>query len=275
MPFFIPPWIIIHKLPAGLLSMSSSKARFLQVINVVTFAITILANLLSNILRFEGKNIGEISDLYPTLVTPAGYVFAIWGVIYSLLLIFTVYQALPKQQEEPFIPRISYLFAVSNVVNSVWLLLWLSEEITLSLALMFVLLASLIAIYVRLQIGRSEASSQERRYVHLPFSVYLGWITVATIANVAAALVAVNWAGGGISATGWAIILLSITIVVTLAVIFTRGDIAYSLVIVWALAGIGVKQSAVQSIVVAAGIGIAIVLGGVVVKVLKDRRSRS
>ena len=98
---------------------------------------------------------------------------------------------------------------------------------------------------------------------------------MASIGNAAAALVAVDWAGAGISASGWAIILLSITIVVTLAVIFTRGDIAYSLVIVWALAGISVKHSAVQSIVVAAGIGIAIVLGALAVKVLKDRRFRS
>lgn len=120
-----------------------------------------------------------------------------------------------------------------------------------------------------------KVSSKERRYVHLPFSVYLGWITVASIANVAAALVAVDGAGGGISASSWAIILLAITIVVALAVIFTRGDIAYSLVILWALVGIGVKHSAVQSIVLTTGVGIAIILIALTVKVLKEYQFRS
>ena len=125
---------------------------------------------------------------------------------------------------------------------------------------MFALLATLIAIYIRLGIGKSSVSRTEKLCVHLPFSVYLGWITVASIANVAAALVSVSWDGFGLSAETWAILAMVIALVVTLAVIAARRDTAYSLVVVWALAGIAVKQSAYPSIVVVAEIGLAAIL---------------
>ena len=254
---------------------TSRRTIFYQIVNVISFTITIIANFLSNIFSFEGKNVGGISDSYPNLFTPAGYVFSIWGVIYTLLLIFTFYQALPEQRDDPFIPKISYFFILSNIANTSWLFLWLSEQIVLSLIPMFVLLGSLIAIYLRLQIGLSNASLKERLLVNLPFSVYLGWITVATIANVAAALVAVNWDGWGISAVIWTIIMIALAMIVNLAVIATRGEIAYSLVIIWALVGIIVKQIEDQIIASTAGVGVAIIIIALIVKVIRDYRFKS
>ena len=173
---------------------------------------------------------------------------------------FAVYQALPKQKDKPFQKQISALFILSSVLNVVWLFLWQYDYITVSVVLMFALLATLTTIYLRLDIGKSVVPLKEKLCVHLPFSVYLGWITVASIANVAATLVSVGWDGFGLSAETWAIAAMSIALIVTLIVIAARKDTAYSLVVVWALAGIAVKQSTHPNIVAVAEVGIAVIL---------------
>ncbi|MCW4047765.1 MAG: tryptophan-rich sensory protein [Candidatus Bathyarchaeota archaeon] len=228
--------------------------------NIAAFISVIAVNSLAGSTTvLNGKNTAEISDAYPTLITPAGYVFSIWGLIYALLAAFVIFQALPNQQQKPFQKKIGVLFVLSSVFNVVWLFLWQYEYITVSVALMFALLATLIAIYLRLNIGTSGVPTRERLAVHLPFSVYLGWITIAAIANVAAALVAVNWDGFGLSAETWAVAIIIVALIITLLVTFTRRDIAYSLVVIWALAGIAVKQSASQNIVTTAEVGIAVI----------------
>jgi len=208
----------------------------------------------------NGRTTGQVSDLYPTLVTPAGYVFAIWGVIYILLLAFVTYQALPSKKDKPFQKQIGALFILSSLLNCVWLFLWQYNFITESVIVMFALLATLIAIYLRLNIGKAKIPLKEKLLIHLPFSVYLGWITIAAIANVASALVFINWNGFGLSPETWAVTALMVALVITLAVIVTRRDIAYSLVIVWALGGIAVKQNASQNIVTTVEIAIAVIL---------------
>jgi benzodiazapine receptor len=227
--------------------------------NIGAFILTIVVNGLANTAVLNGKTTGEISDAYPTLVTPAGYVFSIWGLIYALLAAFVVFQAFPSQKRKPFQNQIGVLFILSSVFNVVWLFLWQYEYITLSAILMFALLATLIAIYLRLNIDRQSVSTRERLAVHLPFSVYLGWITIATIANVATALVSIGWDGFGLSAETWAVAIIIVALIITLSVVFTRRDVAYSLVVIWALAGIAVEQSAYQNIVTTAEICIAII----------------
>jgi len=233
--------------------MSSSwKPVLLQSLNIVVFAVTVIVNGLASSLALNGVTTAEVSDLYFTLVTPAGYVFSIWGVIYTLLLLFAVFQALPSQREKPFLQKINILFILSGVLNVVWLFLWHYDQIVLSVALMFALLATLIAIYMRLGIGKTTVTLKERVFMHLPFSVYLGWITVASIANVSSALVSIQWDGFGLANDTWAVLVIAVALLITLSVIATRKDVAYSLVIVWALVGIAVNQSGYQSIVTAA-----------------------
>jgi benzodiazapine receptor len=123
----------------------------LQSLNVLAFAVTVIVNALASSLALNGVTTAEVSDIYFTLVTPAGYVFSIWGVIYTLLLIFAVFQALPSQREKPFLQQISVLFILSSVFNVLWLFLWHYDQIVLSVALMFGLLATLIAVYLRLE----------------------------------------------------------------------------------------------------------------------------
>ena len=168
--------------------------------NIAAFIVTLAVNGLAGTTVLNGRTTAQVSDLYSNPFTPAGYVFAIWAVIYTLLLVFVVYQALPKQKDKPFQKQIGALFILSSVFNVVWLFLWQYDYIALSVVVMFALLATLVAIYLRLGIGKSSAPLSEKLAVHLPFSVYLGWITVASIANVAAALVSLGWSGFGLSA---------------------------------------------------------------------------
>jgi hypothetical protein len=231
----------------------------LQIANILGFIVMVVVNILANALPLGGKTTGELSDLYPNLFVPAGYVFSIWGVIYMLLLAFTVYQASPSRRKAEFLEKIGYLFSLSSVFNVIWIFLWHYEYVILSLFAMIALLLSLILIYLRLDIGLSSPVREERLWVHLPFSVYLGWITVAPIANIVAVLVSIGWKGFGLNEVAWTIIVIAVAVVLTVINTLTRGDLAYALVIIWALGGIIVKQMEISAIVTTAGLGVAII----------------
>jgi benzodiazapine receptor len=242
--------------------MSTSREfPLLQVVNAIAFVVTLATNLIAQFGGINGKTTAQISDAYPTLFTPAGYVFSIWSVIYLLLLVFIVYQFLPSDGDKSYVNKIGWLFALSCAANVIWLFLWHYEMIVASVALMLVLLVSLILIYLRLDIGKTKVSRRHWLTVHLPLSVYLGWITVATIADVASALVSVNWSGFGIAGAVWADIMIVVALVVALTMITLRKDIPYALVIAWAAAGIFVKQGAEQSIAIVSGGSAVIILG--------------
>lgn len=251
--------------------MVSSKSWFLKGANFAAFLMTVIVNALSDILPLNGRTTAEVSDSYSNLFTPAGYVFSIWGVIYMLLLVFVLYPMLPRKWETGFLSKISYLFVLSSIANIVWIFLWHYEQIVLSIMPMLVLLVSLIVVYLRLQIGQVDVSLKERLAVHLPFSVYLGWITVATIANVSAALTAISWDGLGISEVAWTVLVIIVALVITVGVTYTRKDVGYSLVIIWALGGIIVKQMENQSIVLTCGIGAIIVVIALVLSMILKR----
>lgn len=214
-----------------------------QIANITAVLATIAINGLANALPLNGQMTGEISDRFKVYFVPAGYVFSIWGLIYLGLIGFAVYQALPAQRNNPRLQSLGYLFALSCAANIGWLFAWHYEQFVLSMVLMLALLGLLIACYQRLEIGRSRVQAGERWLVQAPFSIYLGWITVATIANATALLDYLKWSGWGIAAALWAAIMIAAAVVVTAAVWFTRHDSAYALVIIWALIGIAVKHA--------------------------------
>jgi hypothetical protein len=255
--------------------MVAANSTLLKWINIISFAATVLVNgLAGSTTILGGKSTAEISDANPTLITPAGYVFSIWGVIYILLGIFVVFQALPSQREKGFQERIGWLFVLSSMVNIAWLFLWQFEYLSSSVVLIFLLLATLIAIYLRLNIGKSTVSSREKLAVHLPFSVYLGWITIASIANVGVASVSLKWNGFGISQETWALLVVIIAVIITLLVIVMRKDVAYGLVVIWALLGIAVKQSGNQNIVASTEISAVVIAIALALSVLISRLRR-
>jgi hypothetical protein len=164
-------------------------------------------------------------------------------VIYLGLIAFGIYQLLPGQKQNPRLRRIGYLFALSCLANIIWLFLWHYERFALTLVAMIALLLLLIGIYLRLEIGKTKYSLVEKWCVSIPFSVYLGWVTVATIANVTSVLDYLNWNGWGISPEIWAVIMLVAGLLISALISLTRADVAYLLVIIWAYVGIAVKQA--------------------------------
>lgn len=231
-----------------------------QILIIVAVVATIVVNSLANILPINGRQTGEISDTFLVYFTPAGYVFSIWGLIYLGLIAFAIYQALPAQRENQQLRSIGGLFLIGSVANIAWIFLWHYLLFPLTLVAMLVLLATLIGIYLRLDIGRSRPPRAERWLVHLPFSIYLGWITVATIANVTALLSYLGWNGFGLSDEAWLVIMLAVALVVAVLMALTRRDVAYLLVLAWAFAGIGVKHAAAPTVSAAAWVATAIVL---------------
>lgn len=250
------------------------NSSLLRAGNLASLIAALIINGLAGTTLLNGRTTADVSAAYPTLITPAGYVFSIWGIIYILLIAFAIYQALPSQKNKPYQKQIGALFILSNILNSIWLFLWQYDYITVSVVVMFALLASLIAIYVRLGIGKTKTPLKERLLVHVPFSVYLGWITIASIANVASALVSVGWDGFGLSAETWAIAVLALALIIALAMILTRRDIAYCLVIVWALAGIAINQTAYPNIVLTAEVAIAVIAAVLIVTLVFYRVRR-
>jgi translocator protein len=229
--------------------MANKSSGRLRWVNIVAFVLTVIVNSIAgSTTLIGGRNTAQVSDAFSNLITPAGYVFAIWGIIYILLGVFVVYQALPNQQVKDYQNKISWLFVLSSLFNIVWLFFWQFEYLPISVGLIFLLLVSLILIYVRLGIGKSKVTKEEKLAVHLPFSVYLGWITIASIANVAAMLASLKWNGFGISQETGAAGVIAVAVIISILSLIARKDIAYSLVIIWAFIGIGVEHSGNQTI---------------------------
>lgn len=255
--------------------MMIQNPKLIKLLNIIAFVLMILVNgLAGSTTILGGKNTAEISDANPTLITPAGYVFSIWGIIYVLLGIFVVFQALPREKNQEYHERISWFFVLSSIFNIVWLFLWQFEYLVFSIVLMFLLLASLMLIYVRLDIGKSAVGLREKLAVHVPFSTYFGWITIASIANVSVALVSLDWNGFGIGQETWATLIVIVALLIALVVTVTRKDIAYGLVIVWAFLGIAVGQSENQNIVTLTQASAIIVLVVLVAVVLVSKVRR-
>lgn len=240
-----------------------------QVFVILATLVTVTINGLANALPINGQNTGQISDRFDVLFVPAGYVFAIWGLIYLGLIAYTVFQALPAQKENPRLRSVGWIYVLASIANSVWIFLWHYELLPLTVIVMLTLLACLLVIYQRLGINRLKVGTGERWAVQVPFSIYLGWITVATIANVTDLLWSLGWNGFGLSAEAWFLLMLGATIIIAGLMAFTRGDVAYLLVLVWALAGIAVKHSGMQTLVLAAAVSAGIVVLFIIIGVVR------
>ncbi|HEX2621524.1 MAG TPA: tryptophan-rich sensory protein, partial [Phototrophicaceae bacterium] len=195
----------------------------------------------------------QIANRYPDLYYfPANNAFSIWGIIYTFLIAFTIYQALPSQRNNPHLERLSWLFVASGIFNIAWLFSFQYEQFPLSMVMMLLLLGTLITIYRRLGIGRVSISLRDQWLIHVPFSLYLGWITAATVTNASFVLRNASWDGFGIAPEIWAVIMLTITGILGLAMLVRHHDIAYALVITWATYWIASRHSSIQPVAFAA-----------------------
>ena len=178
--------------------------------NLAAFVLVVVLNVLANALPINGQTMPEISARYPSLFTPAGFTFSIWGVIYLALLLFVVYQALPSQRNNETIAGISRLFQVNCVANASWIVVWHYDLLTVSLLIMLVLLVTLILIYRALLDAVKHASLTQRLLLHVPFSLYTGWIVVATIANISIVQTGNDWDNIGLTAVSWTLLKLAL-----------------------------------------------------------------
>lgn len=224
---------------------SKNEHLLLKLCVLVTFAVMITVNALSALLPINGVTPQEVSDSYPNLFTPSGITFAIWGLIYLLLAAHTLYQlglfrGKDKEVNGSLLRKIGVIFSVSSLVNTAWIFSWHYRIIPLSMILMIALLICLISISAL--IDEQRLSMREKLLIRLPFGVYFGWITVATIANAAALLVSLGWNGFGLSEAAWTVIMLIVGALIGAAVLLRFHCAAYGLVLLWAYAGILIKH---------------------------------
>lgn len=242
-----------------------------QWMNLAAFAAVLAVNSLANILQFNGQTTGGVSDSIPSLFTPAGYVFSIWGLIYLLLGAFCVYQIIPAQGNAAFIKQVGWWFVISSVFNISWLFVWHYNQFLLSEVMMIGLLVSLLVIYQRLNIGRSKVKLEEKLLVHVPFSTYLAWICIATIANTSVLLSVAGWNGFGIAPEIWTALMLVIGGALGVLMIFLRREVAFPLVVIWAFLGVVVRRADLPLVAVTAGVMAAVVLVALIVSLLRKR----
>lgn len=218
-------------------------------LNGIGYLLLIAVNAWAAIMPFGGQTTGEISDKYPTLITPSGYAFSIWSLIYILLLLFVVYSFTRRGRQSPVAKAVGYYFLATCVFNMAWLIVWQLELLEISVFVMLCLLLTLIMVYRRLHNSTKMLPTGKERYmVILPFSLYIGWICVAFIVNVGALLTARNWDGFGLEDKTWAIIMLVVATVIALALGIRYKDAVVMLVFVWAFTAISIEQQAYPAI---------------------------
>lgn len=243
-----------------------------SVLNLLAFVALLFVNYLANALPLGGRTTGAISDAYDVLVTPADYAFGIWGVIYALLALFVVYQASPAQRGNPRFARLGLAFVAASLFTIAWLFAWHHAAIGWSLVLMVGILASLVVAYRRLEIGTDSRSPIEVLVVDLPFRLFLGWISVATIVNVAIAIDATGipiTRGAEIALT---ILVLAFAVALGLVLFRARRDVVLNLVLAWAFVAIAVRQSAIRPVWFASLVAAAIVVAVPLVGLLATKR---
>ncbi|WP_025716740.1 tryptophan-rich sensory protein [Paenibacillus sp. 1-18] len=226
--------------------------------NILAFIAVIVVNILASTLSIGGRSTAAVSNMYPTLVIPAGYAFSIWSVIYLLLACFVVYQATPAGQAKTNVQSIGIFFILSCLFNIIWIFLWQYVYVELCVIVIILYSLSLIVVYARTR--TPQPTRGEMWFVKLPFSLNLGWVSVATIINIAVALNKNEWSGWGLSELTWAIIILLIGTAIAILISFPYRDSIYPLVFVWGYVAIAIGHPDHEKVRLAALILAAIIL---------------
>ncbi len=247
--------------------MNGAIAR--QGTNIAAFIATLVVNYLANALPIGGVTTAQIATRYPITFLPANFTFGIWGIIYLGLVAFLVQQARASERNDAYVRQLDVLFPITCLANLSWLIAFQNRLFALSMVPMLVLLGTLIVIYNRLGIGQRAVSATQRWTVQVPFSLYLGWITVATISNATYVLYDAGWKANG---DVWTAVLLVVAAAITGAFIVARRDVAYTLVVVWALFGIASRQASIRLVATTAVVLMVVLVVGLVADLLLNRR---
>jgi hypothetical protein len=257
-----------------------SKFSFRQVATLVAILGGVVVNTLSNFFPIKGLNIGQLSNQLfgSVLIIPANYAFAIWGLIYLGLVAFGVYQYRPSQRQSSELDDACWLLVVASIAQMIWIGLFEARLFMWSVVPILGILLPLMGMYRRLEIGKRPVSRTVQWLVHAPISLYLGWISVATVVNVAIGLYSLNWTGWGVSSPVWTVLMIVISSGIAFAVAIQKGDPVFPLVIVWALVAIAVRQWSFQVIAGTAmglAIGLAVLVWVLQLKGSTFKRSKS
>jgi len=230
------------------------RVRNLAILNLVFFIVAFIVSQMSQFNLIGGNTMGDVSAKYESVFTPAGITFAIWGVIYIGLFAFTIYHLIQAHKNDlhaeanQVVQKIGYYFVANNLATTAWVFAWLYEYIALALVLMIIQLYTLIKIHIKLKIYDPQKSVASKLFTQVPLSLYFAWICIATIANASSFFVYINWDGGGINASAWAIILIVIATLLSVFIISFRQNPYFGLVVLWALYGIHLKRTAIDEI---------------------------
>ena len=239
---------------------------------LIATLIVIAVNAAANILPINGVGTGELSARYPTGFTPAGWVFSIWGLIYLGLLAFSLYAARAGTPGNARAGRIITPYLASCVGNAAWIFMWHFELIAASLACMLVILGGLLVAYVRLN-AEPPVSLADRVCVDLPFSLYLGWITTATLANLAALFFDLGVYPFDLAMDDWAILTVVAATGIYAAAGVRTGDAVYTAVFAWASLGIVLQTLEIsQPVRLAAAAGCAVAVVVTAASLVRGRR---
>jgi hypothetical protein len=237
-----------------------------SVLAIVSMLVVVIVNAMAVLLPINQMSTGAISDLYPNYFVPAGFTFSIWSIIYLFLIAFCGYSAwyafgkTGTKTKDGFLSELLKYFVITCIINCSWIICWHYLQIQLSLLVMLAFLVTLILIYRLILQNRQQLSGPTWFFIQVPFSIYLGWISVATIANATALLVHSGWEGGVISPVSWSSIMMLVATGLGLIFLWQWKDRTYTLVICWALYGIYFKQGEQPLLARTAVIGIVLLL---------------
>lgn len=241
------------------------------VVNVLALAAVIAVNALANILPINDVTTGELADRNYVVIQPADWAFRVWSLIYLGLVAFGVYGLTPAGRRSERLRAVGPWFLVSSLANIAWILLWHYGQIALSVVAMLAILGSLIAIYTRIGVGRGRPSLVERLCLLLPFGLYLGWIAVATVVNVAVFLQDAGWDGWGVSTVTWAAVMTAVAGLLATVVAWRRADPAYVAVSVWAFTAIIAQNRDSSRITTAAALAIILPVAALLLQLVRRR----
>lgn len=216
-----------------------------KIMVLVSYVAMVAVNFMANALPINNRSTGEISDAYSNLFAPIGATFAIWGLIYFLLGGYVLFQFTKSGLGmQAIFKKVNPFFMVSSLANILWVLAWHYDFIGISLLIMAVILISLIKIADILRSERLE--SWNRLWISAPFSIYFGWITVASIANATVFLVSISWNGFGIADFIWTSAILLVGALIGILRMRKDKNVLYGLVLIWAYLGILAKHLSVN-----------------------------
>ena len=241
---------------------------------VALFLVTVFINYASTTFLFGDRDTGEVSDQYSTLFTPAGYAFAIWGLIYLTLGVYVAYQAFWAREDQSVYDQLAPLLMVNLLANSLWLPSFQYEQIALSVIFMLIILATLIQLHTLLT-KDTTLSTRERAWVRAPFSLYLGWISVATITNLAVFVKYSGWQIPEASESTWVVIMASVGALLAVIIARATRDWIYPLVFAWAYVAIALKQAdneLISPVVWGLAAGLVVLSGIVLVRSRRKER---